>query len=77
MALKLNLEELKAALAELEARGNPGEPINIVIEDHKVILSCNDRTQNIMEAILYDNATLGAQFRMTNRLMFMKDKKRI
>jgi hypothetical protein len=73
--VKVDLEELKAAIGEMEARGKPGTKIGVEIKDRRLILSCDDRGDNGLEAVLYDGTTLGAQFRMTHRLMFMKDKK--
>lgn len=73
--VKVSFEELKAAISELEARGKPGYKISVSVEDRKLIISAMDRGDNILEAILYDDSSLGAQFRMTHRLMFMKDKK--
>ena len=76
MKVKVSLEELKAAIAELEARGKD-EFINIEIEDNRnAIFSCSDPGDNIMEAILYHDRNMTAGFKYTSRLMFMKDKKR-
>ena len=72
--VRLDLEEFKAALNELEARGKPGSKIVVKIEDRKLIMSCVDRNDNILEAIIYSNGNLCAQFRHTERLMFMKKK---
>lgn len=76
LEIKVDFEELKAAISELEARGK-SEQIGVKIIDRQLRITCEDRNDNMMEAILYDNNSLGAQFRMTHRLMYMKDKKRI
>ena len=74
--IKISLEELKAAIGEMEARGK-GDKISVKIADRKLSLSCIDRSDNQIEAVMYDNCNLGAEFRMTHRLMYMKEKKRI
>lgn len=74
--VKIDLSELKAAIAEIEARTNDMH-ISVEVEDKKVKLTASDRTDNAVEAILYEDGSLGAQFRCTERLMYMKDKKRI
>lgn len=73
--MKVKLEELKAALAELEARGK-GDFVILEISDNRLNISCQDRYENLLEAIVYNDRALGAQFRMTHRLMYMEDKKR-
>ena len=71
---KINLTELRAALKELEARTRD-EYIKISVSERKVKLTCTDAQDNGLEAILYEDGKLGAQFRMTHRLMFMRNKK--
>lgn len=75
--IKVDLDELKAAISELEARGKPGSRIDVQVDDRKLLLSCTDRNDNTVQAILYNDRTLGAEFKLTERLMFMKDKKRL
>ena len=72
--MKVKLEELKASLAEMEARGK-SDVVQIEIIDNRLYVTSEDRNDNKLEAILYHEGTLGAHFRMTHRLMFMKDKK--
>ena len=74
--MKIKLEELKAALAEIGARGK-GESVFVEIIDNRFHVSSEDRDNNKIEAIIYKEGALGAHFRMTHRLMFMKDKKRL
>lgn len=74
--MKVKLEELESAIAELKARTNDSKFI-IEIRDNKLLISCEDTGKNMIEATLYHDGTLGAQFQMTHRLMFMKDKKRV
>lgn len=71
--VKVDLEELKKAVGKLEAMGKPGEKITVKIDTRKLSLSCNDRSDNGMEAVLYDNGNLGAEFKLTQRLMYMKE----
>jgi hypothetical protein len=74
--VRVQLDELKAALAEIEGRTNDLK-VTIEFDDRKLRISAADRGENIVEAVLYEDGNLGAQFRCTERLMFMKDKKRI
>ena len=74
--ISVELSELKAAIAEIESRSNDVR-VTIEVQDRKVKISASDRGSNIMEAILFEDGTMGAQFRCTERLMFMKDKKRL
>lgn len=74
--MKFKLDELKAAIAELESRSDV-QFLNIGLDGTKLTLSCEDRTSNILQATLYHDCNLGAQFSMTHRLMYMKDKKRL
>lgn len=74
--LRIQLDELKAALAEIEGRTNDLK-VTLEFDDRQLRISASDRTDNIVEAVLYEDGNLGAQFRCTERLMFMKDKKRI
>jgi hypothetical protein len=73
--VKVHLDELEAAIAELKARSMDKEKIEVTVDGRQVRLSCMDRNDNYMEAILYDDGNLGAEFRMTHRLKFMNDKK--
>lgn len=75
--IKVDLDELKAAISELEARSKPGSRIDVQVDDRKLLLSCSDRNDNTVQAILYNDRALGAEFKLTERLMFMKDKKRL
>ena len=74
--LKISLDELKAAIGEIEGRSQDLH-ITMNITDRQLKLSATDRSDNVIEVILYDGCNLGAQFRCTERLMFMKEKKRI
>lgn len=74
--VKIDLNELRAAISEIESRTNDVQ-ISIEVEDRRVKLTASDRMENLVEAILYEEGNLGAQFRCTERLMYMKDKKRI
>jgi hypothetical protein len=74
--VKISLDELKAAISEIEGRTQE-LTIDVEINDRQLKISASDRSENIVEAVLYDGGNLGAQFRCTERLMFMKDKKRI
>jgi len=71
---KVDVQELKAAVLELEAR-NKGENVEIKIDGRKLILSVTDRGDNTVEAIVYSDSNLSAKLRHTERLMFMKDRK--
>lgn len=74
--LRIQLDELKAALAEIEGRTNDLK-VTIEFSERQIRISATDRTDNIVEAVLYEDGNLGAQFRCTERLMYMKDKKKI
>lgn len=74
--MKFKLEELKAALAELEARSKVVF-IEMEFEQSRLIISCDDQNKDRLEVVLYHNSNLGAQFKMTHRLMYMENKKRI
>lgn len=74
--VRINLEELKAALAEIEARSKDVK-VTIQIDERKLKITATDRSDNLMDAIIYEDGNLGAQFRCTERLMFMKEKKRV
>lgn len=74
--IRIQLEELKAAIAEIEGRTSDIH-INIDIDGRTVRISASDRNDNIVEAVLYEEGNLSAQFRCTERLMYMKDKKRL
>jgi len=73
--MKVKIEELSAALAEIKARGK-SDMVDIEIVDNRLCVSGQDLSENKLEAILYNEGLLGAHFRMTRRLMFMKDKER-
>lgn len=77
MRVRINLEELKAAIGELEARTKE-DKVTLEIEDGRnLIVSCVDRYENGLEVKLYQDTSLGAQFKYTERLMHMKEKKRV
>lgn len=71
--VRVDLAELKQAIAEIESRTNDVR-ITIEIQNKTVKFSSADKQDNMLEAVLYDEANLGAQFRCTERLMFMKKK---
>jgi hypothetical protein len=71
--VRVDLAELKQAIAEIEGRTNDLR-VTIEVQDRQVKLSASDRGDNLVEAVLYDDGKLGAQFRCTERLMFMKKK---
>lgn len=71
--VRVDLSELKAAIAEIEARSNDVK-VTIDLDDRKVKISASDRGDNMLVATLYEDANLGAQFSCTERLMFMKKK---
>ena len=73
--VKIDFEELKAAIVELEARGKTGQKINIKIENRRLYMSCTDKKENTIEAIMYSDGNLGAEFKMTERLMYMKGRR--
>ena len=74
--VKISLEELKAAISEIEGRTND---LMVIVElgDRKLKISAVDRGSNTVEATLYEDGTLGAHFSCVERLMYMKDKKRL
>lgn len=74
--VKVKFEELKSALAEIEAR-SIDEKVNIEIVDRQLKITATDRQENLITAKLYDDGKMGAEFVETKRLMYMKDKKRI
>lgn len=76
MANKVRVEiaELKAAIAEIEARSNDVR-VTIETDDRKVRITASDKGDNIIVATLYEDGSLGAQFSCTERLMFMKHRK--
>ncbi len=73
MKVKVQLEELKAAVAEIEARTKDLK-VTVEFEDRRVKISAADRNDNMVEVVLFEDGNLGAQFRCTERLMFMKKK---
>lgn len=74
--VKVNFEELKSALKEIEARSGDVQ-VHMEIIDRKLIITATDRSENVITAKLYDDNKMGAEFIETQRLMFMKDKKRV
>lgn len=71
--VRVDIAELKAAIAEIESRSNDLK-VTVEIDDRKVKISAADRGDNMLVAILYEDSALGAQFSCTERLMFMKKK---
>ncbi|MDX1472490.1 MAG: hypothetical protein R3213_13410 [Flavobacteriaceae bacterium] len=74
--IKVSIEELEAALGELKARSK-GDFVDVDIDGRNLKLSAVDRSDNVMEAILNNDNKMSAQFRYTERLMYMKEKKRL
>lgn len=74
--VKISLEELKAAIAEIEGRTND-LMVTVELGDRKFKISATDKGSNTVEATLYEDGTLGAHFSCVERLMFMKNKKRL
>lgn len=74
--VRVQLDELKAALAEIEGRSNDLK-VTVEVEDRRVKISAADIGQNMLVAILFEDGNLGAQFSCTERLMYMKGKKRL
>jgi hypothetical protein len=74
--INIQLDELKAAIAEIEGRTNDLKVI-LEVEDNKLKFVAIDRYDNPMEIVLFQDGNMNAQFRYTERLMHMKDKKRI
>ena len=72
--IRIEISELKQAIAEIEARTNDLK-VSIELDDRQVRISAADRSDNMVEAVLYEDGKLGAQFRCTERLMYMKNKK--
>lgn len=73
--LKIDLKELKAALAELEIRSKDAYVV-ISLDDRTVSLTATDSSNNMMEAIIFSDSTMCAQFKYTERLMYMKNNKK-
>lgn len=71
--VKVDLKEFKEALAQLELRSNDTHVV-VSIEDRNLIVSAEDTSRNIMEVVLYSDSTMCAQFKHTERLMYMKKK---
>jgi len=71
--IRIEIAELKQAIAEIESRTNDLK-VSIEVDDRTVKISAADRGDNMVEAVLYEDGKLGAQFRCTERLMFMKKK---
>ncbi len=71
--VRVDLQELKQAIAEIEARTNDTR-VTIESLDHKVQISASDRNDNMVDVVLYEDGALGASFRCTERLMYMKKK---
>lgn len=76
MKIKINLQEIKAAIHELEAR-TKNDTLDIIIDDNKMFLSEFDRCDNKIEVTLYDSGSKMAEFKYTERLTSMKDRKRL
>ena len=76
--VKVDFEELKAAVGEIEARSKDMK-VAVSVGDRKVTLTATDRNDNLITITLYDDRTLGAQINVTQRLMFLKgeEKKRV
>ena len=76
--IRVDLQELKAAVGEIEARSKDNK-VTIKIEERKLVLTATDRSDNGITITLFTDSNLGAQISVTKRLMFLKDedKKRI
>lgn len=74
--IKVDVDELKAAILEIESRSKQGSRINVQVFDRKLHLSSTDNYDNTIEAIIYDERALGAEFRLTERLMYMKGRQK-
>lgn len=75
MKIKIDTEELVTALNEIRVRSAKSDSVIIeIVGERKLIISCEDNYNNMMEAILTADGKLGAQFRYTERLMYMKKK---
>ena len=72
--VRIEIAELKQAIAEIEARSNDLR-ISFDVEDRRVRITSADRSDNMIEIILHEDGVSSAQFRSTERLMFMKGKK--
>lgn len=75
--IKVSREELLAALNELGARASRSDFVTVEVLDRKLVLTDTDDYDNIIEAILFEDQNLQAQFRHSERLLYMKNKKRI
>lgn len=73
--IKVSREELQNALNEISSRSTRSDFVNIEISETNLRLSDTDDYNNIIEAILFRDKNLEAQFRYSERLMFMKNKK--
>lgn len=74
--IKVEFEEIEAAIAEMKARSQAGSKLKVRVEGTKLIIRCFDRDDNQMEAVLYNDSTIGPELKLTHRLMFLKDKQR-
>jgi len=74
--VRVQLEELRAAISEIECHTKDLQ-VTIEFDDNKIKITAADRNDNTVEAVLYEDGNLGAQFRHTERLMYMKEKKRL
>ena len=72
-SVRIEIAELKAAIAEIESRSNDLR-VSLEIQDKKVKISATDKGDNLLGAVLYEDGALGAQFSCTERLMYMKKK---
>lgn len=74
--VKVNIKDLEAALKTLTARATNTDKIEIAVDDRTVTLSCFDNYDNLMEAVLFNDSTMEAKFKYTERLMWMKENKK-
>jgi hypothetical protein len=69
--IKVDLKELKEAIASIEARTNT-VLVTVKIEDRKMQLTAIDKSDNILSITLFDEGSMAAQIMSTERLMFQK-----
>lgn len=77
MKIKVNIDDLIAAVQEIKARATKQDNVSIEVNGRNLVLSSFDNNDNKIEAILNDGNNLMAEFRHTERLQTMKDKKRL
>lgn len=75
--LNISIEDLEQAIQEIKARSDDMNVTIDIVDGRKLSITASDNGKNMLTALLYSDSTMEAEFRMTQRLRFMKDKKRL